>query len=296
MKKGYVIAGLVSALIVAAALVFLIILPQKSDNKELEQKVQAVQELAELEKEEMANDYEQLGKQYGEMMSQLTNDSLIAQLTREQMRVHQLEEELKQVKSDDLREIARLRKELNSVRAVLRDYIRQVDSLNQINQSLRNENTQLTGRLEESHRQNQNLQQERQQLTERVTIAAQLDATAINMMALNKRNKASKKMKDAKTLQVSFNISRNVTAENGQRTIYVRIQTPTGDVLNGGGTFAYENRQLEYSMKKVIEYSGEETPVVTYWQVGEFLDAGEYRVSIFADGNLIGSRTFSFEK
>lgn len=296
MKKGYVIAGLVSALVVAAALVFLIILPQKSDNEQLEQKVQAVQELAELEKEEMANDYEQLGQQYGEMMSQLTNDSLIAQLTREQMRVHQLEEELKQVKSDDLREIARLRKELNSVRAVLRDYIRQVDSLNQINQSLRNENTQLTGRLEESHRENQNLVQQREQLTEKVTIAAQLDATAINMTALNKRNKASKKMKDAKTLQVSFNISRNVTAENGQRTLYVRIQTPTGDVLNGGGTFAYENRQLEYSMKKVIEYSGEETAVVTYWQVGEFLDAGEYRVSIFADGNMIGSRTFSFEK
>ena len=244
----------------------------------------------------MANDYEQLGKQYGEMMSQLTNDSLIAQLTREQMRVHQLEEELKQVKSDDLREIARLRKELNSVRAVLRDYIRQVDSLNQINQSLRNENTQLSGRLEESHRENANLVQQREQLTEKVTIAAQLDATAINMTALNKRNKASKKMKDAKTLQVSFNISRNVTAENGQRTLYVRIQTPTGDVLNGGGTFAYENRQLEYSMKKVIEYNGEETAVVTYWQVGEFLDAGEYHVSIFADGNMIGSRTFSFEK
>ncbi|MCR5158545.1 MAG: hypothetical protein K6D37_05395 [Prevotella sp.] len=296
MKKEYILAGLVSALVVAAALVFLIILPQRSDNQELEQKVQAVQELAELEKEEMANDYEQLGKQYGEMMSQLTNDSLIAQLTREQLRVHQLEEELKQVKSDDLREIARLRKELNSVRAVLRDYIRQVDSLNRINQNLRQENTQLSGRLEESHRQNQDLQQQREQLTEKVTIAAQLDATAISMTALNKRNKTSKKMKDAKTLQVSFNISRNVTAENGQRTIYVRIQTPAGSVLNGGGTFPYENRQLEYSMKKVIEYSGEETPVTVYWQVGEFLEAGEYRVSVFADGNMIGSRTFNFEK
>lgn len=116
------------------------------------------------------------------------------------------------------------------------------------------------------------------------------------MTALNKRNKASKKMKDAKTLQVSFIISRNVTAENGQRTIYVRIQTPAGGVLNGGGSFAYENRQLEYSMKKVIEYSGEETPVTVYWQVGEFLEAGEYHVSIFADGNMIGSRTFTFEK
>ena len=296
MKKEYIIAGVVSALVVAAALAIFIILPQHSDNSELQKKVEVIEELAELEKEEMQNDYERLGQQYGEMMSQLTNDSLIAQLTREQMRVRQLEEELKQVKSDDLREITRLRKELNSVRAVLRDYIRQVDSLNRINQNLRQENNQLSGRLEEVGRQNQNLQQQREQLTEKVTIAAQLDATAISMTALNKRNKASKKMKDAKTLQVSFNISRNVTAENGQRTIYVRIQTPAGSVLNGGGSFAYENRQLEYSMKKVIEYSGEETPVTVYWQVGEFLEAGEYHVSIFADGNMIGSRTFTFEK
>ena len=299
MKKNYLIALIASiavALLVAAALVFFVILPQHNDNKELENKVAAIEELAELEKQEMENDYEQLGQQYGEMMAQITNDSLIAQLTREQLRAQQLLEELKKVKADDAREITRLKKELNSVRAVLRDYIRQVDSLNRINQNLRQENTQLTGRLEESHRQNLNLQEERQTLTEKVTIAAQLDATAISMTALNKRGKASKKMKDAKQLQVNFNISRNVTAENGQRTLYVRIQTPAGETLNGGGSFAYENRQLEYSMKKVIEYSGEETAVTVYWQVGEFLEAGEYRVSIFADGNMIGSRTFTFEK
>ena len=299
MKKNYLIpliASLAVALLVAAALVFFVILPQRDDNRELENKVTAIQELAELEKQEMENDYEQLGQQYGEMMAQITNDSLIAQLTREQLRAQQLLEELKKVKADDAREITRLKKELNSVRAVLRDYIRQVDSLNRINQNLRQENTQLTGRLEESARQNQNLQQERQTLTEKVTIAAQLDATAISMTGLNTRGKVSKKMKDVKTLQVNFNISRNVTAENGQRTLYVRIQTPAGETLNGGGTFAYENRQLEYSMKKVIEYSGEETPVTVYWQVGEFLEAGEYRVSIFADGNMIGSRTFTFEK
>ena len=299
MKKNYLIpliASLAVALLVAAALVFFVILPQRDDNRELENKVTAIQELAELEKQEMENDYEQLGQQYGEMMAQITNDSLIAQLTREQLRAQQLLEELKKVKADDARGITRLKKELNSVRAVLRDYIRQVDSLNRINQNLRQENTQLTGRLEESARQNQNLQLERQTLTEKVTIAAQLDATAISMTGLNKRGKVSKKMKDVKTLQVNFNISRNVTAENGQRTLYVRIQTPAGETLNGGGTFAYENRQLEYSMKKVIEYSGEETPVTVYWQVGEFLEAGEYRVSIFADGNMIGSRTFTFEK
>jgi hypothetical protein len=126
-----------------------------------------------------------------------------------------------------------------------------------------------------------------------VAIAAQLDATGISMLALNKRGKSVKKMKDCKTLQVNFTVARNVTAQNGNRTFYVRIQTPSGQVLTEG-TFPYENRQLEYSMKKMVEYNGEETTVQMYWEVGEFLDAGEYRVSIFADGNMIGSRTCSF--
>ncbi|MBQ9356736.1 MAG: hypothetical protein IJT98_05555 [Prevotella sp.] len=295
MKKEYIFIALGTAFVVAAMLVLFVILPQHSNNRELEDKVTAIEELAALEKQEMENDYEQLGQQYGEMMQQLTNDSLIAQLTREQMRAQQLLEELRQTRETDAREIARLKRELKSVRAVLRDYIRQVDSLNQVNQSLRVENSQLSGQLQESARQNQNLQQERQSLSEQVAIAAQLDATAISMTMLNKRGRAARRVRDCKQLQVSFNISRNVTAQNGQRTLYVRIQTPAGDVLSGGGSFAYENRQLEYSMKKVIEYSGEETAVTVYWQVGEFLEAGDYHVSIFADGNMIGSRNFSLE-
>ena len=297
MKKTIIIsvaAAVLLALAVAACLWFFVIQPKNEDLKQQDEKMKSMQELAELEKEEMESEYAQLDLQYGEMMMQITNDSLIAQLTREQLRAQQLLEELKQVKADNAAEITRLKKELNSVRAVLRDYIRQVDSLNQVNQHLRNENTQLSGRLEESTRQNQNLQQERQQLTERVTIAAQLNATAISMTRMGKR-KVAKKMSDTQTLQVNFNIARNVTAENGERTIYVRIMTPTGSVLFGGGYFNYENRQLEYSMKKVVEYTGEEVNIQTYWQVNEFLEAGQYRVSIFADGNMIGTRTFTFE-
>jgi len=255
MKKSLlttILTAVAAALIVAAALWLLVIKPKNDDLALQDEKMKSMQELAELEKEEMESEYAQLDIQYGEMMLQITNDSLIAQLTHEQLRAQQLLEELRQVKADNAAEITRLKKELNSVRAVLRDYIRMVDSLNQVNQTLRNENTQLTGRLEESNRQNQNLQQERQELTERVTIAAQLNATAISMTRLGKK-KAARKMSDTMSLQVSFNIARNVTAENGQRTIFVRIMTPTGSVLQGGGFFNYENRQLEYSMKILHE-------------------------------------------
>jgi hypothetical protein len=110
----------------------------------------------------------------------------------------------------------------------------------------------------------------------------------------DKKGKATKKINTAKNLQVNFSIARNVTASNGVKTLYVRIQTPTGQTLTNGGTFNYENRSLQYSMKKSVEYSGEETPVSMFWNIEEFLTEGTYKVSIFADGHMIGSRSFTF--
>ena len=288
MKKAFIVSGTVLILALVAVVVWLL-----RANRGLEQEKQEMQELAELDKQEMENEYEHFTLQYSEMMTQINNDSIIEQLTQEQLRTQQLLEELKRVKASDAREITRLKKELATVRNVLRQYIRMVDSLNQVNQALVAENTQVKDELAQSKSVNQGLQHERQTLKEQVAIAAQLDATAITMTALKKNGKAAKKLKDCTTLQVGFTVARNVTATNGNRTFYVRIQTPTGQAL-AEGTFPYENRQLEYSMKKVAEYTGEELTLQTYWTVNNTLIAGDYRVSIFAEGNMIGTRTFTF--
>lgn len=255
-----------------------------------------MQELADLDKKEMENEYEQFARQYSEMKTQINNDSIVAQLTQEQLKTQRLLEELRQVKSTDAREIARLKKELATVRAVLRSYVLEIDSLNRLNQNLREENSRVKGQYNEATRQIAGLSSEKASLSEKVAIAAQLDATGINMIAKKKNGKAVKRIKDCKSIEVSFRITRNVTATNGVRTFYVRITTPTGDVLGGGGTFAYENRDLECSMKKSVEYTGEETPVTMYRAVEEFLSKGTYTVSVFADGNMIGSRSFTFSK
>ena len=256
---------------------------------------QDMQELAALDKQEMENEYERFALQYSEMKTQINNDSIIAQLTQEQMKTQQLLEELKQVKASDAREIARLKKELATVRAVLRDYVMQIDSLNRLNESLKQENTTVKAELEQRTAQVAGLSHEKASLSEKVAIAAQLDATNIHLQPVDKRGKDAKKLKDCKQMKVSFTINKNVTASNGNRTIYVRIQNPGGNTLAGGGSFGYENRTLECSARKTIEYTGEETPVTVYWNVTQMLEAGDYRVSIFADGNMIGSRTFSFK-
>jgi myosin heavy subunit len=290
MKKKVLIplVVVILALIGGLAYLFKSLEEQKQVNRDM-------QELAELDKQEMENEYERFALQYSEMKTQINNDSIVEQLTQEQMKTQKLLEELKKVKADDAREITRLKKELATVREVLRSYIIQVDSLNRLNESLKQENSRVNAVLEERNSQIAGLSNEKASLSEKVAIAAQLDATNISLSLLNKRDKPTKKLKDTKKMQVNFTITKNVTASNGNRTVYVRIQNPGGNTLSGGGSFAYENRNLEYSMKKTIEYTGEEVSVATFWNVSQMLEGGQYRVSIFADGNMIGSRTFNFE-
>lgn len=288
MKKVIIpLIVVIAALLGGLAYLFMNLQEQRQVNADM-------QELARLDKQEMENEYERFTLQYSEMKTKINNDSIIAQLTEEQMKTQRLLEELKKTKAEDAREITRLKKELATVRAVLRDYVMQIDSLNRQNERLQAENTQVKEELAERNSQIAGLSDEKASLSQKVAIAAQLDATNIQLLALKKANKTVKKIKDCKTMQVNFTVSRNVTATNGNRTVYVCIQNPGGNTLNGGGTFAYENRQLEYTMKKNIEYTGEETPVTVYWTVSQMLEAGDYRVSIFVDGNMIGSRTFSF--
>ena len=290
MNKKVIIPLIVAGVLLLGGIEYLAISlgQQKQANKEM-------QELAELDKKEMENEYQMFADQYSELKTQINNDSIIEQLTQEQLKTEKLLEELRNVKASDAREIARLKKELATCRAVIRSYVLEIDSLNRLNQNLTAENTRVKGQYAEATRQIQGLSADKQSLTEKVAIAAQLDATGISMTLKNKRGKATKRLKRCKTIQVSFNIAKNVTAASGNKTVYVRITTPTGKVLSAGGTFPYENKNLQYSMRKTVEYTGNETSVSTYWTVNEFLSEGTYNVSIFADGNMIGSRNFTFD-
>lgn len=289
MTKKIFIPLIVLLLVLAGGLVYLFLSldAEKKANQEM-------QELAELDKKEMENEYQDFANQYSEMMTKINNDSIIAQLTQEQLRTQQLLKELKETKSADAREITRLKKELANVRAVLRQYVIQIDSLNRLNQHLTAENTKVKADLEASNKANEVLSADKASLTEKVAIAAQLDASNINLTPINKRGKAEKKVGKAKQLKVDFTIARNVTAQSGIKTVYVRITTPTGTTL-AAGNFPYENKNLQYSIKKQIEYNGENTPVTVYWNIHEVQSAGTYRLALFCDGQMIGQKAFNLK-
>ena len=263
---------------------------QVQENKEMT-------ELFAIEKEEMENEYTTYATQYDELQVQINNDSLREKLASEQLRTQRLLEELRQVKTSNAAEIMRLKKELKTVRAVLRSYVIQIDSLNKINEALTTENKEVKKKYSEATRQINTLAKEKKTLNEKVTLAAQLDATNIIVQPKNKRGKNAKKIKDTKKIAVSFTLVKNITAPTGERTLYIRIAKPDNEVLskNASDTFSYENRSLAYSIKKYIEYTGEEQTVTVYWDVEEYLPAGTYNVYIFADGTMIGQQSFSMK-
>jgi len=289
MKK-YLIPLILLCLALIGGLVWLYLDWEKQKKENIE-----MQELAELNKQEMENEYEKFALQYSEMKTQINNDSIVAQLSAEQEKTQRLLAELRQVKASNAREITRLKKELATVRAVLRSYVIEIDSLNRLNQNLQEENTRVKAQYQEATQQIEGLNTEKQSLSEKVAIAAQLDAIGITMQGKDKRGKNTEKADKCKTIAVTFALAKNVTASNGMKTVYVRITSPTGSLLGNAGSFNYENKTLQCSMKKAVEYGGQETPVTLFWNVDQALVGGTYQVSIFADGNMIGSRSFSLK-
>ena len=288
-KKSLLIAA-VAVLVIAIIGITYLLFTEKKANRELVQEFQ-------LDKEDLENEYSQFVQKYDELKMTISNDSLSQLLEQEQLKTQRLLEELRTVKSSNATEIRRLKKELATLRKILVGYVNQIDSLDRINKRQQQVIADVTQKYNTASQQISTLSKEKENLDKKVTLAAQLDVTNIRIEPRNKRGKVAKKVKDIVKLAISFTIVKNITAENGERTIYIRITKPDNDALtkSASNTFSYENRTLTYSIKKYIEYNGEEQNVNVFWDVEEFLYAGNYRLDIFEGGNLIGSQKFTLD-
>lgn len=256
-----------------------------------------MQEQFTIDKQELEDEYEAISLQYEGFKFSVQNDSLLYKLENEQAKVLRLQEELRMTKASDQAEIKRLKDELATLRKILRSYVQQIDSLNRLNEQLRAENRQITDQYQKTTQTLRKVSQEREQLSERVSLAAQLVATNINAKAVNDRGREQTRLSRSTQFVVSFTIARNITAEPGERTVYARIMTPDGSVLSKSpsNTFPYENGDILFSIRRIVEYGGEEIPVTMYWDIEEFLMPGTYKVDIFADGHHIGSYSFDMK-
>ncbi len=251
-----------------------------------------------IEKEELQEEYEDLAIQFdGYQQMDIRNDSLQDLLSREQQRVQDLLEELRQTKASNARKIAELKKELATVRMVMKDYVRQIDSLNATNARLTAENQQFKAENQQVKEQNTHLSTLNEQLTETVTRASMMEVTSCTFTMLNKNDRKTRMVSHLRKLQFDYTIAKNITCTPGLKDLYVRIMDPNGNLIGEKEEqlFAFESEEIPYSLTQQIEYTGEAYAGTCYQPI-ETVVGGFYTIDFFCDGNLIGSFPFQLKK
>jgi len=262
-KMFWIIIGLAAA-VVALAVWFIV--ASTSQKKALEEAI-ALKEQAELDiaQRELQNDYDALNNEFAifeNSRQMVLDDSVKLALTQKyetaRLQIEKLTQELQNQKHKSAAEIKKLKDEISTLRNLLRHYVEEINRLNQENQALRNENAeikdknqQLTSRVQETTRRNEDL-------NKRMTLAEKLNVTGLNLTALNKKGKNEKKVQKARQLRVTFTIPQNNSTPVGEKTIYLRIVSPSGQLLGNAGSFDFEGGSVPCTAKKIVEYAGEE--------------------------------------
>jgi len=294
-KTILVVVG--SVLILALALAIYLLYSQREQIKEQNAQIEEINAVMEFEKQQSIEEFEQMQRQYEDYYINTSNDSLLRLIDEEKQKVQNLLQELKTVKATNRRRIAELTSELTTVRGVLKTYVEKVDSLNTVNNNLQAENRQVRRQYEERNRQLEEKTAEAQELDRRVTMAAILEASDITLSPLNDKGRETSSLRKIAKLKIDFKILRNITAERGRKTLYIRVTNSKEQLLPTAvhNFFMFEGMNFECSAKKDFDFSGETEPITIFVPIQERLSEDTYTISIFTDGNLIGEKSFILE-
>ncbi len=296
IKKNNLTIIIVAAAVIAALTIAVFYFVHKANEKEKE--MAEVVQMMNFDKEQVEKEFSDLNSEMDGYTTNIHNDSLVKLLQDQKTKVSQLLDELRVTKSTNAVRIAQLRAELSTVRKVMIQYVNQIDSLNSMNKSLKNENVEVHKKFQAASQTVETLSKEKESLNQVVTRASIMEVTNFSMLPVNSKGKKTGWVSQTASLQFNYTIAKNVTAQPGEKMVYLRITRPDDDVLTkgSGNVFTYENKEIAYSVAKKIEYAGDAINDVMYWKIGEILPKGSYRAEFFIDGNRVGSFKFVFEK
>lgn len=203
-------------------------------------------------------------------------------------------EKLIALQAEDAYKIRMYRKEMETLRSVLRSYIVQIDSLNMQNQELMAMNKQLRNTELRLETEKEQLEKDKTQLEEIKDLATTLQASQINMVLLNKRDKESDKVRTAEKARVDFVLRANKVTPAGEKRIFLRIVRPDQVVLGSPDMemLVYNEEQIPASASRVVNYENEDLPVSIFWTNDGEIVPGEHTVELYSEGKQIGIASF----
>lgn len=252
-----------------------------------------VQAYMQAEKDSIRTELLGLRKEYDQL--QTDNDSMLLKLDLQKAKI----DKLLKFRANSLWEIHKYKKEMSTLRDILKSYVVQIDSLNRLNQELISENQEVKTKLTEVEKQKIILEEEKKHLSSKVEKAEVLAAKNISAAGINKKSKEKDEIDKIEKIRVCFTIRENPVAKSGDRTIYIRIIRPDDAVLTKSkdNIFNVEGTNIVYSEKRVLNYQNKDIDMCIYYETSaEELIAGEYIISLYSEGKIIGSTSLDLKE
>ena len=254
----------------------------------------------------LTNEFNQLNADFNQYEGQqiyLKNDSLVQKYNAARMKVEGLLRELNAEKQSHNKDMAasrakikKLEGEISTLKGIVRHYLEEIKRLGEENAGLKQEIAQVQQKNQQLSTQVTQATASNEQLTQTVKLAKKLNITGLSLNAYNKKGKKEKNITKARQLGVHFTVSPNSTAAPGMKTFYLRIISPEGSLLSGGGSFTIDGQSVQATASRNLEYANEEMSASIYWDVNTTLTPGDYTVEVFCDGYRLGSRRIALRK
>jgi FlaG/FlaF family flagellin (archaellin) len=286
-KKSSPVNMIATTIILAAALLFLIIMYFDQKNKMGEMETVLTNE-----KDSLANELRLMVVAYDTLKT--NNDSLNAGLEKEKKRIVQL----LSIHASNIQLIKKYKSEITTMREIMKSYIVQIDSLNSRNKLLTAENTEIRHQITQVRNTNTELSKVKEELSSKVEIASVIQAKEISAVALNKKRKETTRINLLDKLRVCFTLRENPLVKAGQKEVFMRVIRPDSLVITSSpdNLFEYKSSRLIYSASRVVDYINQDIEMCIFLDnSGDFI-TGNYSVELYLEDNIIGRTNFMFSK
>jgi hypothetical protein len=286
-KKSAPIAMIFTTVILAAALIFLVVMYFDQKNKMVE-----IETVLTQEKDSLANELRLMVHGYDTLKTD--NDTLMSNLQREKKRIQQL----LSLNASNVQLVKKYRAEIGTMREIMKGYIVQIDSLNTLNQQLVAENTGIKKQITEVQNSNVELTKVKEELTSKVSVASVIQAKDINAVTLNKKRKETNRLAVIDKLRICFTLRENPIAAAGEKEVFMRVIRPDSLVITTSpdNLFDFNGNKLVYSASRLVDYMNQDIEMCIFLDnTGDFI-VGTYSVELYLENNIIGRTTFALAK
>jgi len=286
-KKSAPISMIFTTVILAAALIFLVVMYFDQKNKMVEMETVLTEE-----KDSLANELRLMIHGYDTLKTD--NDTLMANLERERNRIVKLLE----INASNVQLIKKYRSEISTMREIMKSYIVQIDSLNTRNKELVAENLNIRTQMTQVQESNVALTKVKEELGAKVEVASVIQAKDITAVTLNKKRKETTRINLIDKLRICFTLRENPIATAGEKEVFMRVIRPDSLVITTSpdNLFDYNGNKLVYSASRLVDYMNQDIEMCIFLDnTGDFI-AGNYSVELFLENNIIGRTTFMLSK